>query len=119
MGCTLGIYGRSMELDCHWLLHMRVYTNASVLGFATQSAVFGGFLLALIRSLILLMCNQARSLILLHRCLCLIHIKNRELEVIVIQTIKAGNGCENEAKNSFRFGGPERTQFHLAYITHG
>ncbi|KAF5812385.1 hypothetical protein HanXRQr2_Chr04g0191991 [Helianthus annuus] len=66
-----------MELDCRWLLHMRVSTNASALGFATRSAVFGGFLLALIRSLILLMCNQARSLILLHRRLCLIHIKNR------------------------------------------
>ncbi|KAJ0593484.1 hypothetical protein HanRHA438_Chr03g0128611 [Helianthus annuus] len=55
---------------------MRVSTNASGLGFATRSAVFDGFLLALIRSLILLMCNQARSLILLHRRLCLIHIKN-------------------------------------------
>ncbi|KAJ0502857.1 hypothetical protein HanHA300_Chr11g0417671 [Helianthus annuus] len=79
------------------------------------------------------MCNQARSLILLHRRLCLIHIKNRELEVIVIQTeslrtVKAGNGCENEGKIHFeygfvvnfeKFGGPERTQFHHAYITHG
>ncbi|KAF5761886.1 hypothetical protein HanXRQr2_Chr16g0770281 [Helianthus annuus] len=128
-GCTRGIKGRSIELDRRWLLHMRVSTNASGLGFATRSAVFDGFLLALIRSLILLMCNQARSLILLHRRLCLIHIKKRELEVIVIQTeslrtIKAGNGCENEGKIHFgvnfeKFGGPEQTQFHPAYITHG
>ncbi|MFS7985680.1 hypothetical protein Hanom_Chr11g01001381 [Helianthus anomalus] len=44
---------------------------------------FWWLFVTLIRSLILLMCNQARSLILLHCRLCLIHLK-KPLEVIVI-----------------------------------
>ncbi|KAJ0458884.1 hypothetical protein HanRHA438_Chr16g0739401 [Helianthus annuus] len=111
-----------MELDCRWLLHMRVSTNASALGFATRSAVFGGFLLALIRSLILLMQPGSKSDS--SSPSSLFDPYQKPLEVIVIQTVKAGNGYENDGKIHFgvnfeKFGGLERTQFHPAYITHG